>query len=87
MSKLKGLLGALVAGAVLQAPLVHAQDEHETTPCKADREKFCKDAQPGKGAIFQCLKQHEAELSDSCKAAVLQHRGRGHRHGGADAGT
>ena len=38
-------------------------------PCKADREKFCKDVIPGKGAVKACMKQHEAELSDACKAA------------------
>jgi hypothetical protein len=87
MSNIKIVLGALLVGVVLQAPVVHAQDEHDNAPCKADREKFCKDAQPGKGAIFQCLKQHEAELSDSCKAAVQRHPGHGHHRGGADGGT
>jgi hypothetical protein len=31
-------------------------------------EKFCKGVKPGQGAIMQCLKQHEAELSAECKA-------------------
>ena len=35
--------------------------------CKGDIEKFCKDIQPGGGRIMQCLKQHSAELSPSCK--------------------
>jgi len=36
--------------------------------CKPDVEKFCQNVQPGGGRIRQCLQQHEAELSDACKA-------------------
>jgi hypothetical protein len=36
--------------------------------CKADVEKFCKDVKPGGGAVMKCLREHDAELSDSCKA-------------------
>jgi Cysteine rich repeat len=36
--------------------------------CKPDVEKFCQDVQPGGGRIIQCLRQHETELSDACKA-------------------
>jgi hypothetical protein len=32
--------------------------------CKADREKFCKDA----AHVGACLDQHQAELSEACKA-------------------
>jgi hypothetical protein len=38
------------------------------TACKADRQKFCKDIRHGKGKIATCLKSHENELSESCKA-------------------
>lgn len=34
--------------------------------CKADVEKFCKDVEPGKGGVVQCLKKHEGELSEAC---------------------
>jgi len=35
--------------------------------CKDDANKLCKDVNPGKGRILRCLKQHESELSHSCK--------------------
>jgi hypothetical protein len=34
--------------------------------CKDDVAKFCKDVQPGRGAIPKCLKEHESELSAQC---------------------
>lgn len=87
MSRTKLTL-AVVVGALAYASVVFAQ-EHEggNGPCKADREKFCQGVQPGGGRIVQCLKQHESELSDSCKSAIQQHRRRAPVHGGADAGT
>ncbi len=36
--------------------------------CKADSKKFCSGITPGKGRIAACLKSHEAELSEPCKA-------------------
>lgn len=37
-------------------------------PCKADREKFCSQIEPGDGRVVKCLKEHKDELSPSCKA-------------------
>jgi hypothetical protein len=37
--------------------------------CKEDKQKFCKDTIKAKGDVGACLKQHEAELSEACKAA------------------
>ncbi|MCZ8155113.1 MAG: cysteine rich repeat-containing protein [Leptospira sp.] len=34
--------------------------------CKEDRKKLCADIKPGKGAIVQCLKAKEAEVSAGC---------------------
>lgn len=44
--------------------------------CKADTQKDCKDVKPGGGRILQCLKQHEASLSPSCKEKMSQSKGK-----------
>jgi len=42
--------------------------------CHADVERLCKDVKPGGRQIHECLKAHEAELSDGCKAAIKEAR-------------
>ena len=37
-------------------------------PCKPDIEKFCKGVKPGHGAVIQCLREHESELTPACKS-------------------
>jgi hypothetical protein len=39
-------------------------------PCKGDIAKFCGGVQAGGGKIIACLKEHEAELADTCKGAL-----------------
>jgi|SRR5271166_3330511 len=56
----------LAALFILSAPLAMAQ-EGPGKPCKADHEKLCAGLKgPDAG---KCMKDHEAELSDECKAA------------------
>lgn len=45
-----------------------AHAEAAIAACKPDVEKFCQDVTPGHGRVMVCLRQHEAELSDACKA-------------------
>jgi hypothetical protein len=37
--------------------------------CKADFEKFCKDAKGDRDAMRKCMQSHEKDLSDGCKKA------------------
>jgi hypothetical protein len=37
-----------------------------------DLQKFCPDTPRGKGQVCGCLKSHQAELSDACKAANVR---------------
>jgi len=36
--------------------------------CRDDIKKFCKDVRDDKGKLVACMDQHQAELSDACKA-------------------
>lgn len=45
-------------------------------PCKDDAARLCAGIPHGGGRIAQCLKAHEAELSDACKARQAQHKER-----------
>jgi Cysteine rich repeat len=44
--------------------------------CEGDAKKLCEGIKPGGGRIIQCLKQHESELSPSCKAEMSKSRGK-----------
>jgi hypothetical protein len=48
--------------------MVREKTKEFVQACKADANKFCKEISRGKGRIASCLKSHEAELSDICKA-------------------
>jgi len=56
-----------IAIAVVASPVpTRAADR----PCQGDVQKFCAGVQPGAGRIATCLKEHQAELSDLCKAHI-----------------
>jgi hypothetical protein len=55
---------AAVFGVMCSARPVFA---HEEGACKADVQKFCGDVKPGGGAIKDCMKAHQADLSQGCK--------------------
>jgi hypothetical protein len=40
-------------------------------PCDGDIARFCANIRPGGGAIAECLRQNEAQLSPDCKAQHL----------------
>ena len=41
----------------------------------------CRDAKADRGQIRECLKAHEAELSDGCRAAIQEARAHHHPRG------
>ncbi len=43
--------------------------------CKADVATLCPGVQPGDGRVGACMKEHAAQLSDGCKAAMAQAHG------------
>jgi len=57
----------------------HAQEAGRAggNPCREDMERLCSDVKPGGGAKIRCLKDHEDELSDACRAQIAEHSQRG----------
>jgi hypothetical protein len=58
---------------VLSAPVLSAVanvSAETAPPCAEEIARFCKDIQPCKGLLMNCLKEHENELSSACKAKV-----------------
>ena len=43
--------------------------------CASDVQKLCAGVPPGGGRIIACLKQHQAEVSDGCKQAIVKAMG------------
>jgi hypothetical protein len=43
--------------------------------CQADMQRLCSGVQPGGGGRRQSLSQHQAELSDACRSAIMAARG------------
>jgi hypothetical protein len=51
--------------------------------CSDDVGKFCAEIRQGRGHLIECLRQHESELSASCRIQLerMQSRGRRRRAG------
>jgi Cysteine rich repeat len=64
------LAGRVIAGAVLCMSLGLAGSVFAAPSCKADVAQFCPQVHPGGGRIAQCLKEHEAQLSEGCKERI-----------------
>ena len=60
------LLGLVVGGLVWSTPVLAQTKAPRTSACTADEQQFCPDAKTAKERT-QCLKSHEADLSQGCK--------------------
>lgn len=38
--------------------------------CGGDAQKLCAGVKPGRGRVVQCLRSHEAELTEACRTAI-----------------
>ncbi|MBX3604472.1 MAG: hypothetical protein KF788_04340 [Piscinibacter sp.] len=56
----------LLAGAGAQA----ADTPASGGACRSDSRSLCSGVQPGGGRVIACLKSHESELSEACRAAL-----------------
>jgi Golgi apparatus protein 1 len=60
----------LAASFLFLAAGLQADDQVVRGVCKADKEKFCKDVQPGEGRIMQCLSENKAQLTPDCAKKI-----------------
>ena len=67
---------AMISVAVPGAARVAAAEGHGArrsligARCQEEISKMCDDVKPGGGRLARCLRAHEAELSNDCKAAL-----------------
>lgn len=61
--------------AVTSTSIAIAQTDAEKAACRSDAIKFCKSDIGNPQAMFACLKQHKAELSQACLQVVEAHGG------------
>ncbi|HRP70715.1 MAG TPA: cysteine rich repeat-containing protein [Turneriella sp.] len=60
----------ILAVSIFAATSLSAKGE-----CRSDREKLCSSVKKGDHkAMWQCMKEHETELSDACKNKISQVR-------------
>lgn len=59
---IRAMTVAVILGALCVVPAAYGQ------ACKSEIEKHCKDVKAGGGLIIKCLRDHDAELSDMCRA-------------------
>ena len=71
MRKHLGMI-AVLAGAFGLMTMASPAHAHTESACKDDVKKFCGDVKPGGGAIRDCLKQHQADLSQACKDNIAE---------------
>ncbi len=62
------IMAMLVGLAGMTQPLF----AHEEGACREDVKKLCGEVKPGGGAIADCLKTHEADLSQGCKENMAE---------------
>jgi hypothetical protein len=65
-------MAAVLAGTCGFLAMALPAHAHMEGACKADVKKFCGDLQPGGGAIRDCMKKHESELSQACKDNIAE---------------
>ena len=65
---MRSRLWQCVGGCV--ASFLSLQVARAQAPCEADIQRLCKDVPIGSGRVQACLKEHEAEVSESCRQKI-----------------
>jgi hypothetical protein len=70
MRSLRWTLRSLAVLSLLLSAAPRLEATLPESPCAADAKKLCPDTPPGDGRLRICLKEHESELSATCKAQL-----------------
>ena len=82
---------AVMVGGALRPQSLYAQAgspqalADAQAACAGDVQRLCAGVPPGGGRIVACIKQHQAELSDGCKQALVKAMGGSGRGAGSGA--
>ncbi len=68
--RMMAFLMSLTVGLVMTIRPAFAEEEGGA--CREDVKKLCGDVTPGAGAIHDCMKAHEPELSEPCKHTMAK---------------
>jgi len=71
---------SLASASFAQEPPAGGGQSPVREACHSDMQKLCAGIQPG-DALRQCMREHQAELSDGCKSAIMT--ARANHHGGS----
>jgi hypothetical protein len=64
------LFAACITTACLSTTVFAQTNNAMMRACRSDAQSHCPTVIPGGGRVAQCLKEHEAELTASCKAQL-----------------
>lgn len=64
----------MLAAALLLALPVAAADQDPLGPCGPDAKRLCADVEPGALSLLRCLRTHESELGEECRASLTGKR-------------
>lgn len=61
-----------IAEAAMSIKMSKAAIDYSVRVCEEDADKYCLDVEPGEGRLINCIKEHEAEVSEPCVTALKE---------------
>ncbi len=61
-----------IVEAAMSIRMGAAAIDYSVRACEEDADKHCLDVQPGEGRLVNCIKEHEAEVSEACVTALKE---------------
>lgn len=61
-----------IAEAAMSIRMGAAAIDYSVRACEEDADKYCLEVKPGEGRLVNCIKEHEAEVSEACIVALKE---------------